>query len=209
MPHKMILTQKLVLVQHMIDDPKFVWMQSPDNPKIMKIMRGVPASGKSYRAKEIAREHDENEDIIFSADLFFGKTTEEYVKNWAKERLFKAHEWCQNSARGALQKQVPLVIVDNTNTRVAEMMPYFAMAYRYDYKVEVEEPTSPWWAEIVPCLRNKVLFKKNIEFFASLLTEKNKESHCVPYDAILKMLMRFQPDVDFKTLAEKFKPRVF
>ena len=190
----------------MLNDSKFIWMQSPDNPKVMKIMRGVPAAGKSYRAKELA---GGNEDVIFSADLFFGKSVEEYVKNWSAAKLFKAHEWCQNSARGACQKQIPLVIIDNTNTKIGEMMPYFSLAYHYDYKVEVEEPTSSWWAEIVPCLRDKAANKKKIEEFAKLLTEKNKESHCVPYEAILKMLMRYQTDIDFNVMASKFRPRVF
>ena len=64
-------------------DAQFQWMFSPENKKTLVLMRGCPSSGKSFRAKQLAA----GEDIICSADHFFGLTAEEYVANWCVEKL--------------------------------------------------------------------------------------------------------------------------
>lgn len=187
-----------------VESPVFRWMQDPLNELTLILMRGVPASGKSYRAKELSGGDDS---IIFSADHFFGATKDEYVANWSKDKLFKAHSWNQRRVREVMQRQRPLVIVDNTNTRIAEMMPYFDMAVQYQYKVRVEEPTSPWWVnDIAPLLLNKQANRKELEAAARMLYEKNQDTHCVPYENILKMLNRFQPMVMFADLCRSYHP---
>lgn len=184
------------------DDPKFGWMQNPENPLRMILMRGVPSSGKSFRAQELA---GGDLSVICSADHFFGSTPEEYVANWKLEKLHAAHAVCQRKVRGMMQRQLPLVIVDNTNTRIAEMMPYFDMAVQYLYRVEIEEPTSPWWVnDIAPYLLDKPLNKDKIETAARLLAIKSQETHRVPYDSILKMLNRYQPMVMFADLVRSY-----
>ena len=47
-------------------------------------MRGISGSGKSYLAKSLA-EGDESK--IFSTDDFYGKTKEEYIKNWDVSKI--------------------------------------------------------------------------------------------------------------------------
>jgi predicted kinase len=183
-------------------DPLFQWMQSPENNNLLILMRGLPASGKSYRARELA---NGDESVICSADHFFGRTKEEYVANWTKEKLHIAHRVCQRKVQGMMQRQLPLVIVDNTNTCIAEMMPYFDMAVQYRYRVQIEEPTSPWWVnDIAPYLLDKALHKDKLEAAARLLTEKNQETHCVPLESIQKMLNRYQPMVLFSDLVNVY-----
>lgn len=175
------------------------WLKSPENNKVLILMRGVPASGKSYRAKELAGDTPE---IIFSADHFFGNTPEEYVKNWSKEQLGNAHKQCQKNTRMVMQRQGPLVIVDNTNTQIREMLPYFDMAVQYGYRLEVHEPTSPWWVnDIAPYLSDKEGNRKHLEKMAEFLWKKNQETHCVPLESIKKMLFRYQPNVTVDDLA--------
>jgi len=177
----------------------FNWMKSSDNNKLLIIMRGLPSSGKSTRAKELASGDDS---IICSADDFFGETNEEYVKNWCVEQLGNAHNWCRKNAKMLMQRQVPLVIIDNTNTVFREMMPYFDMAVQYQYKVQIEEPTSPWWVEqIAPFLANKEVNRKHLEKMSQFLTNKNKETHQVPLASMLKMMFRYIPNVNFDNLA--------
>lgn len=184
----------------------FQWMLSPENDKVLKIMRGVPSTGKSYRAKELS---GNNPSVIFSADNFFGSTPEEYKANWSVEKLMTAHNWCKKNVRMAMQRQQKLVIVDNTNTQIREMMPYFDMAVQYQYRVEVEEPTSPWWVnDIEPYLLNKELNRKHLEKQCVLLCEKNQESHGVPLESMKKMLFRYQPRVTFNDLAKVFLKNV-
>lgn len=176
-------------------DPIFDWMRNPLNEKTLLLIRGVPASGKSFRALELS---SNNPEIIFSADKFFGSTKEEYIKNWCVEKLYPAHKWCKDNARNAMQLQLPLVIIDNTNIKISEIIPYFSYALKYGYKFQIEEPKSPWWLEIVQYLNNKQKNKEKIEESAKLLFEKNQ--HGVPYEAILKMLNKYQVNITFEQL---------
>jgi predicted kinase len=185
-----------------INDPIFDWMQSQENLNRLILMRGVPACGKSYRAMELA---GGDESVIYSADHFFGKTKEEYVSSWKIEKLHQAHSWCQQRSRESMQRQAPLVIIDNTNTRISEMMPYFDMAVQYNYRVSIEEPTSPWWLnDIAPYLLDKVTNREKLDKAAQLLFEKNQATHCVPLESIKKMLSRYQPMVMFADLARSY-----
>lgn len=178
----------------------FQWMFSPENKKTLILMRGVPSSGKSYRAKELA---GDDPSVICSADHYFGSTPEEYVANWSIEKLGSAHRECKKNVRILMQRQVPLVIVDNTNTMVSEMMPYFELALQYQYKVQIEEPTSPWWVnDIAPYLANKQTHADKIKKAAQLLFEKNQETHKVPLASILKMLERYHHNVTVEQLAQ-------
>jgi predicted kinase len=182
---------------------KFQWTFSPHNDKVLVLLRGVPSSGKSYRAKELSQG---NEEIICSADHFFGKTADEYVSNWSIEKLGLAHKTCQKKCRMKMQRQVPLVIVDNTNTMVREMMPYFEMAFQYQYKFRIEEPTSPWWVnEIAPLLLDKEGNEFLIKKAAKFLWEKNQESHKVPLESIEKMLFRYHTNVTPEQLAKIYE----
>lgn len=177
----------------------FQWMFSPDNDKVLILMRGVPASGKSYRALELA---GDDPSVIHSADHFFGETPEEYVANWTIEKLGMAHKQCQKNTRMRMQRQLPLAIVDNTNTMVREMMPYFEMAVQYQYRVQIEEPTSPWWVnDIAPYLENKEKNRGQLEKMAKLLWEKNQLTHKVPLESIKKMLFRYHHNVTAEQLA--------
>ena len=184
-------------------DAQFQWMFSPENKKTLILMRGIPASGKSFRAKELA---SGDESIICSADHFFGETNEEYVANWRIEKLGMAHNQCKKECRMLMQRQAPLVIVDNTNTMVHEMMPYFELAVQYQYRVQIEEPTSPWWVnDIAPYLDDKVKNKKQLEKMCEFLFEKNQETHKVPLKSIEKMLFRYHHNVTVEQLAAKFE----
>jgi len=85
------------------------------------------------------------------------------------------------------------------------MMPYFDMAVQYQYRVEIEEPTSPWWMnDIAPYLLEKHLHQEKLDAAAYLLWQKNQETHCVLLDAIKKMLRRYQPLVNFDDLARVY-----
>jgi hypothetical protein len=184
---------------------EFDWMKHPDNPNLLVIMRGVSGSGKSYRARELA---GDDQEAIISADQFFGESCEEYRANWSVDGLHAAHKDCSARVRGRMQRQLPLVIVDNTNTRMAEMMPYFSMAVQYDYRVEVHEPTSDIWLnDIVPYLGNNKQKKENaakLEEACQRLFEINQKTHGVPLASIQKQLRRYAVGVDFDSFAKSY-----
>ena len=187
------------------DDPIFDWLKNPLNDLRLVLMRGLPSCGKSYKANEIAGGDDS---IIFSADKFFGKTCEEYVQNWNLQKLFVAHKVCKKGAKMAMQRRAPLVIIDNTNTVMRELSPYFDLAVQYGYKVEIEEPTSSWWVnDIAPYLLDKPKYKKELEKACEFLAEKSKKTHCVPLSSIQKMMARYQPMINFQDLVNSFCKR--
>ena len=91
------------------------------------ILRGLPGSGKSsYAQKQQA--------VVCSADNYF-IVGGEY--RFDRTKLRQAHGECFKLFIESLQKQKPLIIVDNTNTSSLEIAPYIqgCGAYKYDYKI--------------------------------------------------------------------------
>jgi len=182
------------------NNPIFEWLQSPENPKLLILMRGISGSGKSTRARELATEHNCH-DRLFASDDYFGQTREEYVANWSRPKLSAAHKACQKNVKIVMQRQLTPVIVDNTHVRIADMLPYFDLAVQYEYRVQIEEPTSPWWKEqIAPYLDDKIRNAKQIKEAAKLLHKINKQTHCVPLSSIEKMLGQWMHNVTFDDL---------
>lgn len=81
-------------------------------------MRGFPGCGKSTLVKQIvahfAQTASQPAAIVCSADDYFiDGATQQYV--FDPEKLTEAHGQCFQTFVNALESQVPLVIVDNTN----------------------------------------------------------------------------------------------
>ena len=166
--------------------------------KVLILMRGVPSSGKSTRAKELA---GDDVSAICSSDNFFGKTIEEYNSNWCSERLYEAHCKCFEEIENRLQNELSLAIVDNTNVKIKKMKPYADLAIKYQYELRIEEPTSPWWInDIAPYLGNKEKNRKHLEKMCLFLWEKNQLTHKVPLETIKKFMFRYAPNVTIEQL---------
>lgn len=107
-----------------------------DESKYIFIISGAAGSGKSTLAQliqNIAKKYIEPIAEICEADEFWyilGKG--KYAFN--PKLLWKAHKWCQDSAREMMMFGVNL-IVSNTNIRPKDRKPYFDMAKEYNYKV--------------------------------------------------------------------------
>lgn len=95
------------------------------------IMRGIPGSGKSTFARELA---EGKHAVICSTDDYFVKDGT-YARDISK--LAKYHE--QNLERfiESLKDGVPLVICDNTNVRRDHYSAYVRFAEHYDYRVAI------------------------------------------------------------------------
>ncbi len=90
-------------------------------PEIV-LIRGVPGSGKTTKAKTEYSNH-----ILCEADQFFTHPgTGDY--KFDPEKLYEAHEFCMEKARACLEAGHN-VVVANTFTRVWEMQLYFDMGY--------------------------------------------------------------------------------
>ncbi len=162
--------------------------------KTLIIMRGLPWTGKSYRAKELA----ENEELIFSTDDYwyevnFPKKPDEYSFN--PRQLGAAHKWNQLRAQRAIDVGETPIVIDNTNTTASEPLPYVEYAHWQEYKICIEEPTSERWLEIRGLLQSKKSNKKELKEWAAKLAEGSKETHNVPHFAIERMMWRWQCDL--------------
>ena len=94
------------------------------------IIRGLPGSGKSTMAKELA---EITGMLHVETDMYFEKNGD---YNFNPKLLPEAHAWCQEEARKAL-KSGKGVIVSNTFTRVWEFQPYIDMAKEFGVPCQV------------------------------------------------------------------------
>jgi hypothetical protein len=91
---------------------------------------GVPGSGKTTH---IAKEHRNASG--YSADTFFEHSDGTYRFDLAK--LPRAHGYCLRGYLRALQEGRREIVVDNTNTTVAEIAPYAALALAFGFELEI------------------------------------------------------------------------
>jgi len=97
------------------------------------VMRGVPGSGKSHWAQSLT-----GSKVVVSADHHFINSDGEYEFDPAK--LADAHNACLRRFLEELQNQnTELLIVDNTNSTIAEMAPYMALAAAFGAPAEIVE----------------------------------------------------------------------
>ena len=150
--------------------------------KIAIIMRGIPGSGKSTKAKELAKKYDAT---ICSADDFF-ESTGKYV--FDVKKIGEAHKECFAKFSKAI-KQGKNVIVDNTNLKPFEVEKYLDALENTDYKVCIFEVTY-----------NNL--DKAIEHRTNQETGKN-----IPSDKIKDMYNTFF-HVNLKKEAKEYYPKI-
>ncbi len=99
--------------------------------KTLILMQGIPGSGKTSFAKTLVG----TEARYFSTDDFW-MLNGEYV--FEPKLLGFAHSYTQHKAAIAMALDYyPTVIIDNTNITKADAQPYFDLAEKYGYEVEV------------------------------------------------------------------------
>lgn len=170
-----------------------------DKVKKLIIMRGLPWTGKSYRAKELAGDTG----LIFSTDEYWYKIRkpdqpDHYSFN--PRYLADAHNWNQQRTFRKIELGEPLIIIDNTNTTSSEPKKYVEYAHWQDYEINIEEPTSERWLEIRELLFDKKGNKKQLKQWAAKLAEGSKESHSVPQWSIERMMWRWESNLSVEQI---------
>lgn len=145
------------------------------------LMRGLPGSGKSTRARELLSTGHNG--VILSTDDYFA-----YKNDYRYEPglLGAAHEWNQHRASEALHDGRSPVIIDNTNLQAWEMKPYVEMALGKGYKVDFREPDTSW------------------KFNPYELERRNK--HGVPQEKIAQMMDRFSSPISVDIVMTSKEP---
>lgn len=90
---------------------------------------GVPGAGKSTLIDRHANPY------VCSADAYF---TDEFGNyDFIPAELSEAHASCLRQFTDYVRFGAPEIVVDNTNTTVAEIAPYAALALAYGYELEI------------------------------------------------------------------------
>lgn len=105
-------------------------MTNNEQPKLAIIMRGIPGSGKSTVANMISEKMN---GVIHSTDSY--SISESGVYNFNVDDLEMNHAKNQEAFKASLEKGVPVVICDNTNTQKWEMGKYVKSAEEAGYWV--------------------------------------------------------------------------
>lgn len=101
------------------------------------ILRGIPGSGKTTYAKNLADSLKEQAVRVVSADLWFERDGE---YKFDPQQLSKAHGRCLVEFVSALtgRSGTPdYLVVDNTNLEAWEIAPYYSLAEAYGHDVEI------------------------------------------------------------------------
>jgi predicted kinase len=147
---------------------------------LFRILQGIPGSGKSTHARKFAdacNDQGQRAYICSADDYYQTPTGWRYVPGVAH----LAHGQCFKSAIRAIHSGYNVVIIDNTNTSVAEVAPYVALGQAYGYEVEI------------------------LRFNCSLETSIERNIHAVPPDICQAMHSTLS---NFDVLAPKFWPKV-
>ncbi len=142
-------------------------------------MRGLPGSGKSYKAQKLYEDAISNNKsaVILSADdLFY----ENGVYHFDKTKLHKNHKAIERKFYDAVDAKTNIIILDNTNTRASEMRYTCTYAYLNNYEIEFSLSDSPWAFDVEEC------FSRNV--------------HNVPKSKIEEMKNRFEHNVTIKDI---------
>jgi len=103
------------------------------------IMIGAPGSGKSKLAKEVGADLH----FIVSADDYFYIRVEavgiefKHEYRFDASKLGEAHSWCLKKFNRIISNPnfTEDLVVDNTNSSLVEIAPYYALARAYGHKV--------------------------------------------------------------------------
>jgi predicted kinase len=154
----------------------------PQPEKQLILMRGLPGSGKSTKARKIAGEKG----VVFSTDDFF-MANGQYV--YDPKMIGEYHSRNFERTFAALKEGKSPIIVDNTNIKLWEMKQYVLAGEEHGYAVRIEEPETPWAFNYRQCAK--------------------RNSHNVPEETCRKMLDNYEPckSVEEVKAAKSFKDK--
>lgn len=154
--------------------------------KIVYLMRGLPATGKSHTAKKLAGDRG----IICETDEFFYKHVGEDPTqfNYAESLLPKARAWNYARFEQYTASGVTPIVVDRDNGLSQETQKYTRCALKHGYRVEIREPESEWWQEIRVLLKYKDLTGPVLDQWSKELAFYSSYIHRVPAATIRRRM---------------------
>jgi len=162
--------------------------------KIVYLMRGLPACGKSHLARRLAGD----EGVVLETDQFFytqvGDDPARY--DYSKELLTTAREWNLDRFRHAIAQGISPIVVDRGNGLNQETQAYACYALEQGYQVELAEPDSPWWQELRVLLKYKQHVDGELfDAWATRLADATRDTHRVPASTIRHWMSAWRYDL--------------
>ena len=162
--------------------------------KTVYLMRGLPACGKSHRAKRLAGEHG----VVLETDEYFythvGEDPWQY--DYEEQLLPEARAWNLRRFRKAIEDGVSPIVVDRGNGLNPETSEYAAFAVEHRYSVELAEPDSTWWQELRVLLKYREYLKDELlDAWARKLADATRDDHRVPVETIRRWMGSWKHDL--------------
>jgi len=177
-----------------------------DNPtKHVYLMRGLPACGKSHKARRLAGERG----IVLETDQYFytqvgdDPTTYDY----SEALLPAAREWNLARFRDAIAREVSPIVIDRGNGLNPETREYALAAVQHGYQVTLAEPDSPWWQELRVLLKYKQHLDDTLfDAWAKRLADATRDTHRVPAATIRHWMSRWRHDLTVQEILDYEEP---
>ncbi len=169
--------------------------------KIVYLMRGLPSSGKSTLARELAGETG----VVCETDQFFYTQVGESAKtyDYVAERLDEARAWNLERFRDALKSGASPIVIDRGNGLNRETHVFAQLAREYSYEVELREPDSPWWRELRVLLKYREhLAPAVLDRWAEVLADVNRKTHRVPVATIRRWMQMWRSDLSVQDILD-------
>jgi len=102
------------------------------------LMQGFSGSGKSFVADALKRDYMHRNiqcEICSTDEYWYQDDPTKY--NFDPSKIWHAHKWNQDRVSSHMINNVPVIIVDNTNTRQTEANSYLILAQAHNYTIRV------------------------------------------------------------------------
>lgn len=167
-------------------------------------MRGLPSSGKSYIAKELAGDRG----VVCETDEYFftqvGDDPEKY--DYQSELLEKARDWNFERFTEVVNKGITPVVIDRGNGLTKSTQIYARYGVDNGYAVELREPESEWWQEIHVLLKYKQHTRPILRKWAEVLATMSKYTHRVPVSVIWHQMEKWKVNLTIDDILD-YAPR--
>ena len=165
-----------------------------DEQPIVYLMRGLPACGKSYAARQLVGESG----VICESDEYFfhhvGDDPTHY--DYRDDRLADARQWNLDRFTQAVRERRTPIVVDRGNGLNAETREYVVYARDHGYRVELKEPESEWWQELRVLLKYKqYVAQEFLDRWAEALAAESRNTHHVPVSTIRRWMQAWKADL--------------
>jgi 2',3'-cyclic-nucleotide 3'-phosphodiesterase len=115
------------------------------------ILKSWPGSGKSFLCNQIQQKYGPENCVVCSADNYFIGVDGVYRFDFNK--LGDAHAMCRSTFVKAAEKNIPIIITDNTNIKYSDFRDYIVWGAIAGYEINLIEPNTPWRNNAKECAK--------------------------------------------------------